>query len=471
MKKKEAKFIHGALSIVLLALIMFVTVVVLGIDPQLPLVAGCVIASLVAGTMGYGWDDILESMLKGITQSLEAILILMSIGILVSVWIASGTVPTMIYYGLMLVSPQLFLLATFLLCSIISMFVGSWGAAGTVGIAFMGIGQALGVTPAVIAGTIVAGSYVGDKLSPFSDGTNLAAAVAKASVFDTIKQMLTIAPWVWGVSAVTYVVLGLQYRSIDAAQIDANLRPLMDNLQNSFYIGIPALLPLAVMLVCVAFKMPSLPAILTGALVGGVQASIMQGCHPATLLQYATTGHVSQTGSAMLDELLTAGGMESMMRTISIILIAMAFGGIMQGTGQMAALVDPVVSRVRSIVGIFTLTIATCIGINILLPDQYLGIAVSGQMYAEEYEKREIDHPTLANVLGSGAAVTSPLVPWNTCGVYMATILGVSAIEYAPYAVFNYLMPIAMIIYGFLLGRKRLAAGERQVSSNLQSHR
>ena len=455
MEKKEAKFIHGLIPILVLAVVMFLAVVKLDAEPHLPLIIGTVVAGVIAWKCcGWTWDELLGEAIKGIDQALEAVLILISIGILVSMWIASGTVPTMIYYGLKIVTPKIYLLATFVLCTVISMFVGAWGAAGTVGIAFMGIGTALGTPPALAAGAVIAGAYVGDKMSPFSDGTNLAAAVSGSNIFEMIKKIMPIALPVWVVSAVIYLIVGIRTATGSAEAIASNLAPMMSGLEGSFKLGLLAIIPLVIMIVCVIFKLPSLIAILIGALAGAVVALTVQGCTFAELFSYSSDGFVSETGVAALDSLLSAGGIQAMMRTISIIFVAMAFGGVMQGTGQMEALVRPIVTKVKSVGGMIALTIVTCIGINAVLPDQYLGIAVSGQMYAGEYEKRGLSHNTLGNVLGAGAAVTSPLIPWNTCGAYMTAILGVNALSYAPFAFFNLLLPIVVIIIGFVGGKK-----------------
>lgn len=461
MKTKQAKFYHGLISIGVLAALMFVSVVVLGTEPQIPLVLGCIIAGIIATVIGYKWDDILESMLTGIHQSLEAVLILFAIGILVSTWIASGTVPAMIYYGLSIVTPRTFLVATFVVCSIVSMIVGAWGTVGSVGLAFLGIGQTIGLDSAIVVGAIVAGAYVGDKLSPFSDGTNLAASVAGADLFKMIKEMFGLFGVIYIICIIVYVVIGLGLPVADAAEIAASIDPLQEAIAGNFKIGVFSFLPLVVMIVCVIFKMPSLPALLVGAFAGALQAVFVQGIGATEIIGFATSGFVSETGLPFLDDLLSAGGLETMLRTVSIIVIAMAFGGIMQGTGQMEALVEPIVKRIRSWASMIAVTIVTCIGANILLPDQYLGITVPGQMYGREFEKRGMSKELLGNVLGAGAAVTSALVPWNTCGMYVETILGASAPEYGIYAVFNWVLPIGMILFGILLTAKnRRKTGE-----------
>lgn len=451
MKTKQAKFYHGLISIAVLAALMFVSMAVLGTEPQIPLIIGCIVAGIIAISIGYKWDEILNSMLSGIHQSLEAVLILFSIGILVSTWIASGTVPAMIYYGLSIVNPRTFLVATFIVCSIVSMIVGAWGTIGSVGIAFLGIGQTIGFESAIVVGAIVAGAYVGDKLSPFSDGTNLAASVAGADLFKMIKEMLGLFGIIYAVCIIGYVLIGLHMPQASAAEIAAGIDPLKEAIAGNFKIGVYSFLPLAVMILCIILKMPSLPALLIGAITGALQAVIVQGVDVTEIINFATSGFVCETGLSFLDTLLSAGGLEAMLRTVSIIVIAMSFGGIMQGTGQMDALVRPIAKHIRSVASMIAVTVATCIGANILLPDQYLGITIPGQMYRREFEKRSMSKELLGNVLGAGAAVTSALVPWNTCGMYVETMLGASALEYGKYAIFNWTLPISMILFGILL--------------------
>ncbi len=447
MEKKQVKFIHGFISIFALAVVMFGATVIFGAEPHLPLIVGCVVAGIVAATRGYKWEETLEGMLDGIFQSLEAVLILLCIGILVGTWIASGTVPALIYYGLKIISPKIFLVAAFVICSMVSMVMGAWGAAGSMGLALMGIGQAMGIPVAMIAGVIISGVYVGEQLSPFSDGVNLSASVVNVNVFDMIKKMIKTTGGVYLLTAAVYTVMGFFVKVGSAEAIQENVTPLLEKLSESFRISPLALLPLVVMIVCIFLKVPSIPALLCGALVAAIQAVLMQGVGIQDIFGYVNTGYVSNVGHEVLDSLLTAGGIEAMMNTISVIIIAMAFGGIMRHTGQMEAVVAPIVRKIKSLGGMVALTIGSCVGVNIVLPDQYLGIMVPGQMYVEEYDKRGIDRLYLGNILGAGAAVTSALIPWNTCGMYMKSILGVGAFEYLPYAVFNYSLPAIFIIY------------------------
>lgn len=458
-KDKTTRFYHALISIAVMAILIFGAVVGLGAEPQIPLVFGCLVAGIVAVWIGYSWEEILQGMTNGITQSLEAILILMLIGMLVGTWIASGTVPTLIYYGLQLIDAQHFLVATALICLIVSFAIGAWGTVGTVGLAFMGIGLALGIPAPVVAGSIITGAYCGEIVSPLSDATNLTAAVVGRNVFDLMKRVIGIALAAFAIAEVMYFITSRQYGGGDLAEVAANINPLLSSLKETFSISLIALIPMIIMVVCIIIKFPAIPSMLAGIISGMMIAVVVQGITPAELAEYSFSGFVSNTGMELLDELLTAGGLMSMMNSITIVIIAMAFGGLMQHTGQMAALVAPLVKHIRGEGGLSALTVVSCIGMNIILPDQYLGISVPGQMYAGEYDKRGFDRLNLSQTLLCGGAVTSPLIPWNTCGIYCRSILGVSALQYLPFAYFDLILPVLMIVFGFvspkLFGKKQ----------------
>ena len=449
--KKQARPIHGLIPLCTLGVVIFVFVIEMKGSLHIPLIIGVLAAGLTAWYLGWKWDEILQAMLGGINQSLEAMLILLLIGMLTSAWIASGTVPTIICYGMKLIRPSFFLPAVFILCTIISLFIGSWGAAGTIGLAFMSMGQALGVPSYAVAGAVVAGSYVGDKMSPFSDGTNMAAAVANADVLTMIRRMIPLALPVWFVSIIMYFLLGLQWKS--AAEI--SITSLPRQLEAEFHVGLIPLLPILVLVICILLQIPSLLSILASGFTGGIIAVLVQDLSVAEVLNYMTSGYVSESGIRALDQLLSVGGIESMMHTLSIILLSMSFGGIMRSTGLMDALVMPIARHIHSAGGLICATVISCVSVNLLFPDQYLGMAIPGQMYAAEYRKYKLENAELGNVLGAGAAVTSPLVPWNNCGVYMTSVLGVKTTLYTPYAFFSYLLPLTVIIYGFVLVNRK----------------
>lgn len=453
--ERETKFHHALISVTVMAAFMFVCIVAFGSDPQVPLMLGCAVAGVVAIVIGYSWDEILEGMIEGITQSLEAILILLLIGVLVGVWICSGTVPTMIYYGLQVLNDKFFLAASMAICGLVAFVIGSWGTVGTIGIALMGIGVALGLPAPLVAGSVISGAYLGEIVSPLSDATNLTAAVVGRSVFDVVKRAMTPALVATAIALFAYLVIGLTSGgTAEAGDVTSGTGPLLDNIAGAFDVSPVTLIPMLVMVVCIALKVPAIPSMLAGALVGAFIAVFLQGVPVDGLILVSTEGFVSNTGYEMLDALLTAGGMASMMDTISIIIIAMAFGGLMKSTGQMEALIRPLVSRLRSFGPLNTATSGMCIVSNLILPDQYLGISVPGQMFSDEYDKRAIDRTYLSTGLLGGGAVTSPLIPWNTCGIYCMSILGVGALAYAPYAFFDIAMVAVTVVWGFLVAGK-----------------
>jgi len=449
----KIKIYHALTTIILLIAVMFICIVGFGCSPHVPLAVGCIIAGFVAKWVGYRWEDVLNSMIQGITGSLEAVLILLCIGMMMGAWIACGTVPTMIYYGLKIINARFFLVMAFLFCGIISMAAGSWGTAGTVGLALVAIGSAMGIPAPMTAGAIVSGVYIGDKLSPISDATNLAAAVSGSDIVDVVKELLPVAAVSCGVASILYILIGLQYGGNSAA-IEENIAPILDLLDSNFKIGTLGIVPLLIVIVCILFKIPSMVSIMAGTVSGGILAGVWQGTDFATILACGYNGYISETGSELLDNLLTAGGIQSMLYTVSIIILAMAFGGLMQGTGQMDVLVKPLARRVKSTAGLAGITMLSCLFCNIVLPDQYLGISVPGQMYREEYEHRGIKNTTLANILGAGGAVTSPLVPWNTCGAYMSSLLSATTMQYLPFCFFCLVLPFVTLAYVFLISRK-----------------
>lgn len=451
---KEVKFRHGVLALGALAVVMFGCVVGLGSEPQIPLVIGCAIAGGIALYLGRTWEDVLDAMLKGINDSMEAVLILMCIGMLVGVWIQSGTVPTMIYYGLMVVTPELFLPIAFVVTLVVGVVLGSWGAAGTIGIAFLGIAAALNVPLGMAAGAIVAGAYVSEIISPLVDGPNLAAAIADCGVFALCKRFLVLCLVTCAGCTVVYLVIGMNLNLAGSTDVSGQVASLLTALDANYSIGPVTLIPLAVMIVCIALKVPAIPSFLVAIAFGMLEACTLQGSDLSTVVEVANLGVVSSTGFAELDALLSNGGIQEMMSTISIVVLVMAFGGIMQHTYLMDALVDPIVSRLRRFAQLVTATVFSGALFNVLLPDQYPAITLSTQMYSKEFRRRGVENEVWGNIVNSSAGITSVLVPWNTCAVYMVTVLGVPCLAYAPYAFFCYLYPLVIIVAGMFFSRK-----------------
>lgn len=447
-------FRHGLLAFGLLAAVMFACVVGLGSEPQIPMVIGCAIAGAIAMYLGNTWEEVLDGMLQGILDAMEAVLILMCIGMLVGTWILSGTVPTLIYYGLSVISPQLFLPVAFLGTLLVGIVLGSWGAAGTIGIAFIGIAAALDIPLGMAAGAIIAGAYVSEIASPLTDGPVLCAAVANVGVFNMCKKFLPIVIVACLISVGLYFFIG---SALGTGMTDAGasqVSELLDALSQSYAIGPLTLIPLVVMIACIVAQVPAIPSFLLGVVLAVIEAVLLQGADLGTAIAAANTGVVSETGFEVLDTLFSTGGIEEMLPTISIVILVMAYVGILQHAGLMQSLIEPITSKLKSFGSLATTTVASGAVFNVLLPDQYPAIALSCKMYGDAFEKRRTPGDVWSNIVNSSAGITSVLVPWNTCSIYMVTILGVSCIEYLPFAFFCYLYPILVALIALFFGKR-----------------
>ena len=435
-------FLIGALA---------VGIIVYGADPQIPMFLGTIGAALMALRLGYRWKAVEGAMLRGIGKALQSIIILMTIGILTGVWINAGVVPSMIYYGLQILSPGIFFVGTVLICSITSLATGtSWGTMGTMGVALMGIGYGLGMDPAMTAGAILSGAYFGDKLSPLSDTTNLAPAMAGTDVMTHVKFMLLPTVITYAVALAVFAFLGYRYSSGASADL-STVQLLSGTLDEMFYISPLMLLPPAVVIVAVAKKVPAIPGIVLGILAGAVLGLIFQpGCTVGALFTCGMSGFSCDTGVAEIDRLLNSGGLMNMMFSISMTIIAMMFGGIMDETHQLEVIVNRLKRVAKTPVGLVAMTEGTCVVSNVTMPEQYISLVLPGQMYAEEYHRRGLHPKVLSNALEGAGTVTSCLIPWNTCSVFIRVTLGVSVADYGVWAVFNWLMPITVILMAYL---------------------
>ena len=445
------KLWEALLVLGLLIAVLAVGIIVYGVDPHIPMFVGTIGAALMALRLGYKWAAIEKSMLDGIYKALQSIIILAIIGILTGVWLDAGVVPTMIYYGLQILSPGIFYLGALLICSITALATGtSWGTMGTMGVALMGIGFGLGMNPAITAGAIISGAYFGDKMSPLSDTTNLAPAMAGTDVMTHVKFMLPSTIVTYLVAAVFFLVMGLvQYQGGEADM--SSVTTLSTALKDMFTINPLLLLPPVVVIVAVALKMPAIPGIVLGIVTGAIVGMVFQPeCSLGSLFSCGMNGFSCETGIYEIDELLNSGGLMNMMFSISMTIIAMMFGGIMEDTHQLEVIVDKVKTLAKSPAGLVALTEVTCVASNATMPEQYISIVVPGRMYAEEYRKKGLHPATLSNALESAGTVTSALIPWNTCGVFILGTLNIGVAQYAPYAVFNWLMPLMTIAMAYL---------------------
>lgn len=451
--KREAKLWEALIPVVgTIAILMYTILPVFGVNGEvhIPLVLGALIAVVVAVyRLGYTWAEIEEGIISSISGTMQAIIILAIIGMIIGTWIQGGIVPTLIYYGLQVLSPGIFLFATLVLCSIVSLATGSsWTTAGTVGIALMGVGTGLGINPAMTAGAIISGAYFGDKMSPLSDTTNLAPAMAGATLFDHVKHMIFTTGTSYIIAAAGFIFLGFGYagKALDTAAINE----ILDLMSQNFTISPLLLLVPVIVIVLVAMKVPAIPGLFIGTLLGGVAALLTQGATVGDIFNAMQNGVTSETGNEVLDTLLTRGGLQSMMWTISLIMCALTFGGVLEKTGMLESIAKVILKFAKSTGSLVFATIFTSIFTNVLAGDQYLSIVLPGKMYKEEYHKRGLAPRNLSRCLEDAGTLTSPLVPWNTCGATMSTYLGIPTVEYIPYCFLNLVNPIVSIVYGYM---------------------
>lgn len=410
---------------------------------------------------GVRWHDIQHHIASSIGIAVPAILILLMVGALSGTWLVSGIVPAMIYYGLHVLDPTIFLFAACIIGAIISLATGSsWTTTATVGIALMGVGRALGLHEGLIAGAVISGAYFGDKLSPLSDTTNLAAGVGGTDLFTHIRYMLNTTVPSMSVALLAYLLIGLLGESRTGP---ADVHELYAALDARFSIN-PLLMAVpASVIVMIIRRMPALPAIFIGALLGGAAALLAQpevvllAAGPDRAAPYyvgimnALFGTVAiTTGHPALDDLLTSSGMAGMLPTIWLIVSAMVFGGTMEAGGFLERITAGLLTRVHSDGSLIAATAGTCLTANATASDQYLAVVVPGRMFAPAFASRGLAPQNLTRTLEDSGTVTSVLVPWNTCGAYQASVLGVATLSYAPFAFFCLLSPLMTMLFGFL---------------------
>lgn len=448
-QKKQPTLLISIIPVIVTILLISRGILGYGADVHIPLIMGAIVTSAIAiFYLGFTWKEVEAGIVASIGSTMQAILILAIIGALIGSWIAGGIVPTMIYYGLQVLSPTFFLVASLILCSIVSLATGSsWTTAGTVGVALIGVAQGLGISAPLAAGAIISGAYFGDKISPLSDTTNLAPAMAGSELFDHIKHMLYTTSVSYAITLVIFLLIGFKYagQEIDTSAVNDILVAM-----SSIYTINPLLLLVPVIvIVIVAMKIPALPGLIVGVILGAL-CTIYQGGDFGTILNVLQNGTVAETGHEMVDELLTNGGLQDMMWTISLIMCALSFGGVLEVSGMMAVIANKLLSYAKSTGSLILVTAVTCLFINVLCGDQYLAIALPGKMYKDEYHRRGLAPRNLSRVLEDSGTVTSALVPWNTCGATMSTFLGVPTLAYMPYAIFNILSPITTVVFGYL---------------------
>ena len=462
--------------IVLLVALLSASVTLFGSDAsygpnQVALIIASAATMLVGWRRGMTWQAIQDGMVGAITVSIMPMMILLSVGALIGSWIISGTVPAMIYFGVALLDPDLFYAASALICALASLSLGSsWTVAGTLGIGLMGIATTYSLSPAVTAGAVISGAYFGDKLSPLSDTTNLAAAAVGVDLFEHIKNMLWTTLPAFIAALMVFMLIGSE-----GASTPENIASIRAALDAQFAISPWLLSPLVLMLMLIYWRVPAYPAILICTLTGtllaaGLQSDVVRelamAAHPespAPLIQglwmALFSGYQSPEEMGELSKLLDKGGLASMLNTIFLILTAMTFGGMLDSTGILRQLLDWVLRGVKRTGDLILTTVGGGIITNILAADQFLAITLPGRLFTSAYDDRGLNRLSLSRTLEDSATLTSVLIPWNTCGAFMAATLGVATFEYAPYALFNLFCPILAVGFGYFMVAQPKAVG------------
>jgi len=467
-KTRQPTLFLALLPIAVLIVLLTGNVIFFGADAtggpnQIALIMAAAVAGLISWQLGISWKEMEHSIVKSISAAMGAMLILLVIGSLAGTWLISGIVPAMIYYGLKVLNPTIFLFAACVICAIVSMATGSsWSTIATVGIALLGIGKALGINEGWIGGAIISGAYFGDKMSPLSDTTNLAPAMAGTDLFTHIRFMVYTAAPALGIALLIYLGWGfVQEVQPGAADSGAVLTAIEQSFDlNPLLFVVPTLV-----LFMIVRKVPAIPALLAGTIMGAVAAVIFQpqvvnqvsGINNDYLrsagitIMKAMSGsvHIATTDS-MISALLSSGGMAGMLNTIWLILCAMVFGGVMESCGLLKTIAVHIIRLAHSTGSLVASTAATCLFFNLTASDQYMAIAVPGRMFSETYRKRGLPPQLLSRTLEDSGTVTSVLIPWNTCGATQSSVLGVSTWAYAPFCFFCLLSPLITVLLAYL---------------------
>ncbi|MGI6685366.1 MAG: Na+/H+ antiporter NhaC [Bacillota bacterium] len=438
---------EALLCIAFLVISLYFVVIRWDRDPHMALVISAVFATLVALRTGISWDELETGLIDSIYSSVKAILILLVVGMLIGIWILGGVVQTFVYYSLLVLSPKIFLVIVCILCAITSLATGSsWATAGTVGIAAIGVGQGMGIPLAMVGGAVISGAYFGDKMSPVSDTTNLAPAVSESKLFDHIYHMVyTVMPSMI-IALIAYTILGF---SLDTGASEESIKQVIHVLGENYNISPMLLIPPLAVIAMVIFKLPLLPSFMGGVFLGVVGALIFQGASLAEVITVMHYGYVGETGVEVVDVLLSRGGFNSMLWLASVILCSLTFGGILEKVGILEVIIAEIFALVESPGSLIMSNVLCCILTNALTADQYLAIIVPGRIYKSAYEQRKLHTKNLSRVLEDSGTMTSSLIPWSSCGAFMAGTLGVATLAYAPFAFLVLLNPLVSVIYGY----------------------
>lgn len=464
---REASLFLALLPIIILIVLLTLNVLLfedtLSGANQIALMLAAAIAGVIAIKLGFEWAGISKKIVSTIGSAMPSILILLLIGSLAGTWLISGVVPAMIYYGLDIINPQLFLFTAVVVSAIVSIATGSsWSTIATIGVALLGIGQAIGINEAIVAGAIISGAYFGDKMSPLSDTTNLAPAMAGTDLFTHIRYMTFTTVPTMIITLIIFLIIGFRY-DFSSATID--VQNVKTAIEGTFNTNPLLFLVPVILLTVIILKVPPLPSLFIGTILGGIFAIIFQ---PDIIRQvaghmdnYATASYYSvmqamfgdvslTTPDANVNDLLSTSGMRGMLDTVWLILSAMVFGGVMESAGLLKRITRPIIKYAKSTGSLVTSTVGTCIFFNTTASDQYIALVVPGRMYRKTYEEKGLKPEVLSRTLEDSGTITSVLIPWNTCGATQSKVLGVDTWAYAPYAFFNIISPFMTVLFAYL---------------------
>ncbi len=446
--QKKPNLTVALIPIVAMGLLLGIGYGIYKIPPQVLLVSAAFITGCLGLLLRFSWQEMERGIVDSIHKAMPAILIMLCVGILIGAWIASGTIPMVIYYGLKLISPKYFLVTACFVCSITSITTGtSWGTIGTLGVAFIGIAMGLGIPLGPAAGAIVAGAYFGDKMSPFSDVTNLAPVAAGSNLFDHIKHMLWSATPAWLIGLLIYFIVGLKYGA-DKVE-DETMILITQTLKANFNFNILLLLPMVIVFYFAATKKPTIPGMLLSSFVAGILAIIFQKASITEIAAALNTGYQANTGVEQVDRLISRGGMMSMMETQLVAFTAFSFGGIMQRTGLLSVILEKVMKFASKVWSIVITTITASIVTALVTGSSYLSMIIPGELLAPVYKRKNLAAKNLSRIIEESGAIIVPLIPWSMAGVYITATLGVPTYSYLLWAFMNYIAVVILAIFGF----------------------
>lgn len=469
-KIREPYIWEVAAALILLVGVLSICLGVLKVEAHIPFIIVISLTSLMAIRMGHSWQDLEQSMFQSLGSVFQALIILIMVGMVIGTWIQGGIVPSLVYYGLKLIQPQIFLVTIFLVCSVCAVATGSsWTIIGTLGVAAMGISEGLSIPLPITAGIVVSAGYFGDKFSPLSDTPNLHCAIVGVDLFENFKTVLKTTIPSYLLALILCAIVGAKYSQTQSTDLECIGR-ITGTLEKQFLISPWLMLPVLLVFIMVLIKMPAIPGIFLMTFTGAICAMAIQGASFAEVVSAASDGYLAHTQVEMVDKLLTRGGLLSMMPTASLILCAVSYGGILEASGVLKVLVDGILKLVKKDETLIFATVLTCIIVNLVAMDNYVTAVISGNMFRKAYIKRGLHPLNLSRCLAESASIVSPLIPWNTCGIVVFGMLGISPLEYAPYAFLCWIPPIMIVLFGYLkIGLKYIEEDKQQAVLSIQS--